>query len=112
MRAFHCGACQRWKALGVVATRLSWFVVAFLRHVAENAGIADDRLERIFEYGVSDQADAAGAGSRGQGLSPRGSVPDAGSALEPGQCARRLPEIEPVLAVAPRLVIAAGGHVL
>jgi signal transduction histidine kinase len=30
--------------------------------------IADDMLERIFEYGVSDQADAGAAGNRGQGL--------------------------------------------
>ena len=30
--------------------------------------IADDMLERIFEYGVSDQAESAAAGNRGQGL--------------------------------------------
>jgi len=31
-------------------------------------GIAEEMLERIFEYGVSDQADAGAAGNRGQGL--------------------------------------------
>ncbi len=30
--------------------------------------IAEDLIERIFEYGVSDQAEAGAAGNRGQGL--------------------------------------------
>ena len=34
----------------------------------QGAGIAEDSLERIFEYGVSDAPDAAAAGRRGQGL--------------------------------------------
>ncbi|MEB0276832.1 ATP-binding protein, partial [Cryobacterium sp. 5B3] len=35
-----------------------------------NAGphIADDMLDKIFEYGVSDQQDSAANGNRGQGL--------------------------------------------
>ncbi|WP_234081851.1 sensor histidine kinase KdpD [Azonexus sp. R2A61] len=42
-----------------------------LAHVAvANRGprIADDRLEQIFEYGVSDQPESAAEGNRGQGL--------------------------------------------
>ncbi|GAB2887669.1 hypothetical protein GCM10027046_14980 [Uliginosibacterium flavum] len=40
------------------------------RVVIHNSGrqIADDMLDKIFEYGVSDQADSAAQGSRGQGL--------------------------------------------
>lgn len=34
----------------------------------QGPAIADDMLERIFEYGVSDQAESAAAGNRGQGL--------------------------------------------
>lgn len=34
----------------------------------QGPGIPEEMLERIFEYGVSDQADAGAAGNRGQGL--------------------------------------------